>query len=416
MSLFNSKLFSIPRESWLGFSSSFSEAYNMSLFVFMAPILAPLLFKDSVQENSVFLTYMLIFLGSFVMYPLGAWYYGHIGDAKGRRAACISSSFGLAVVTGAIAFLPINILSNYTWIFFFILLSLQFFFSAGEYYSSIVFSLEHGSTENQGFMSGISCFFAVLGLLLANGLSILSVTFETIISWRAVFIVGLLTGLLSLGFKFYCKESPIFNLKNEFKSISFDFIKENFPIIFSITFVTGFFHSIYAYTFIFLPLIYSDSATSNSQLETFFCLIVYGVGLLITGYFSDKYKIKSTMCFGLIAFLCFIFIFISFFHSMPFIIRLLLTLCACIYIGPIHSWVVEQSHPNKRCRITAISTAFAIGIFFNACVPICLFFYQKYASLWLSSIYIAVLAIIALFILLKSKTSVCLSNECGIRQ
>lgn len=396
-------LFSIPKESWVGFLSSFSEAYNMALIVFMAPILAPLLFKESVEEVSNILSFTLIFLGSFVMYPLGAWYYGRIGDIRGRRVACISSSFGLAIVTGAIAFLPVDFLPNYVWGIFFILLGLQFFFSAGEYYSSIVFSLEHGSQNKQGFMSGISCFFAVLGILLANGFSILC---GSIISWRVAFIVGLLTGLLSFGFKFYCKESPEFKVNNnESKSISWDFVKENFFIILSITFVSGFFYSIYTYIFIFLPIVYDDKVAMNVQVETFFCLIIYGFGLLFTGYISDRYKIKSTMCFGLVLFLSLLLISMPIFHSIPFIIRVLLTICACIYIGPIHSWVIEQSKADKRCRITAISTALASACFSNSCVPLCLFLYQKYGSLWVSSLYILFLAIAALFVLLRTSSN-----------
>lgn len=404
MNTSNRLSFSITRESWVGFLSSFSEAYNMALIVFMAPILAPLVFKNSSQETGIIFSYTLIFLGSLLMHPLGAWYYGRIGDMQGRRTACISSSLGLAIVTGAIAFLPINFLPNYTWIFFLILLVLQFFFAAGEYYSSIVFALEHGGSKYQGLMSGISCFFSVLGLLLANGFSILSETFSSIVSWRCVFIIGLLTGLLSFGFKFYCKESPMFNRNNkESHSISWKFIKENFLAILSIGFVTGLFYSIYSYTFLFLPLIYSDNLRSSSQSETFFCLIIYGLGLLFTGYLSDKYKIKRTMCFGLISIMLFLLLFIPFFHSIPFITRALLTCSACIYIAPIHSWVIEQSHPDKRCRITAVSTALASAVFFNSCVPLCLFFYQKYSSLWLGVIYIGFLSMITLFVLLNDK-------------
>lgn len=401
VSLLNRLSFSIPRESWIGFLSSFSEAYNMSLIVFMTPLLAPLVFKD-IGEGSVALSYTLIFLGSILMHPLGAWYYGRIGDMKGRRTACISSSLGLAIVTGAIAFLPTHFLPSCTWIFFLIFSALQFFFAAGEYYSSIVFALEHGTSKQQGFMSGMSCFFSVLGLLLANGLSVLSEIFSNIISWRWVFIIGLLTGLISFGFKFYCKESPLFKSNiNISKSITWDFIKENFLTIISIVFIIGLFYSIYSYNFLFLPLIYSNNLEHNAQSETFVCLILYGLGLLFSGYLADKYEIKRILYLGIILIMLFILL-IPFFHSIPFIIRILLTLSACVYIGPIYSWIIQQSHPEKRCRITAISTALACPIFFNSCVPICLFFYQNYSSLWLGMIYIFILSLITLVILLRS--------------
>lgn len=402
----------IRLESWVGFLSSFSEAYIMSLVAFLAPTLAPLLFKDSTRVEGIFSSYTLIFLGSFIMYPLGAWYYGNIGDSKGRRKACTSSSLGLAAVTGAMALLPLSLNINYSWVLFMIFLCAQFFFSAGEYYSSIVFSLEHGSLEQQGLMSGISCSSSVLGILLASGISILVTQYPNEISWRFPFFIGLLTGSLSFAFKYFCKESPYFNLhKIELKTTSWSFVKENYLVIISLTFITGLFFTIYSYVFLFLPLIYRKNIDTNPTLETFICLIFYAAVLLSSGYLADKFKINRIMIFGALSFVLVLAFFIPFFHSIPFLTRLLLTIFAAIYIGPIHSWVIHQSHPDKRCRITSISTAFASAFFSHSCVILCMFFYQKFMSLWISSIYIFGLAAIALFILLKVRSKTEFSDK-----
>lgn len=337
------------------------------------------------------------------MYPLGAWYYGRIGDTKGRRKACTSSSFGLAIVTGAIALLPLSSSTQYAWILFMILLSSQFFFSAGEYYTSIIFSLEHGPSNKQGLISGISCSAAVLGLLFANGLSILVTQYPYEISWKLPFVIGFLTGSLSFAFKFYCNESPLFKIDRvETKISSWNFIKENYSTILSLTFVSGLFFTIYSYVFLFLPLIYPTNIDANPGTETFICLFTYAIILFSSGYLADKYKINRIMIFGAFSFLLILAFFIPFFSAIPFLTRMLLTVFAAVYIGPIHSWIVGQSHPNKRCRITAISSAFANGLFSNSCVVLCMFLHQKFISLWMSSFYIFALAAIVLFILFKT--------------
>lgn len=373
----------------------------MSLVAFLAPILGPLLFKNGSYAESVFSSYTLIFIGSFVMYPLGAWYYGQIGDAKGRRKACTSSSFGLALVTGLIAFLPLASNSSYVLFFFIILLSAQFFFSAGEYYSSIVFSLEHGTADRQGLMSGLSCFSSALGILFASGSSIFVSLFPNEFSWRIPFLIGLLTGSLSFAFKFYCKESPCFNVnKTETTKVTWSFIKENYSVIISLTLISGLFFTIYSFVFLFLPLIYQNTSDANPTAETFICLILYTIVLLVSGYLADKFRVTRMMIFGILSFLILLIFFIPFFHSIPFLTRALLTVFAAIYIGPIHSWIINQSHPDKRCRITSISTALANGFFSHSCVVLCMFFYQKYMSLWASSIYILGMAAIVLSLLL----------------
>lgn len=393
-------------ENWVGFLSSFSEAFIMSLGAFLAPVLAPLVFKNTCYDENIFSSYAFIFLGSFVMYPIGAWYYGHMGDIKGRQKACTSSSLGLAIVTGVMACLPIG-LNHYFSIIFIIFLALQFFFSAGEYYSSIVFSLEHGHLRKQGFISGLSCVSSVFGILLASGFSLLIQEFPTLFSWRFPFFVGLLTGLFSFIFKFLCKESPYFSVSNNSLKInSWHFLKENYSVILSLTIVTGLFYTIYSFIFLFLPLIYEEGVKTDAGLETFICLMVYGFILLLSGYFADRFKINRIMIFGIFCLMTLLAIFIPFFHSIPFITRIFLTIFAAIYIGPIHSWIIHQSQPEKRCRITATSSAFASAFFSHSCVIICMFFYQRTLSLWVSSFYIFILMFIALIIISTLKPKV----------
>jgi hypothetical protein len=82
------------KEVWIGWLSSLIEAYNMAIYSFLVPILIPLFGKP----RSLLLSYSLVFIGSF-FYPIGAAYYGFIGDKRGRRKTCIHTTLGLARIS-----------------------------------------------------------------------------------------------------------------------------------------------------------------------------------------------------------------------------------------------------------------------------------------------------------------------------
>jgi MHS family proline/betaine transporter-like MFS transporter len=404
LSLFQ-EIISLPRESWVGFLSSFSEAYNIALLPFMAPVLSSLMFPHVAGRESIFFSYCLIFLGSLCAYPLGALYYGKMGDYKGRLKACMSSSFGLALSTGIMALLPVELCGGYVWVLFLLCACTQFFFSAGEYYSSVVFSLEHRPHVNQGLLSGLSCFFAVQGLLLANGVSTLISGAQFPGAWRLPFVIGLLTGLISFGFKYYCKESPLFeNLKEELGNYSLKFFKRNFVTILSITAIVGLFSVFYSYVFIFFPLVSPKSSAAYVEWETFICLIVYAGVLFFSGYLSDKFGIKKTMVLGLfLGGLTFLMAGMTLPGVSFFMIKIFCTIGVSIYIGPIHAWILQQTDPQSRCRVISLSIALAAMFFSNSTVPVCLFVYEKSQSLLVTGFYLLPFTAIVLYFLVNSK-------------
>ncbi len=108
----------VSREVWVGWFSSLSEAYNMAIYSFTAPFFAKLIFQHESAGSAVLFSYCLIFIGSCLFYPAGAAYYGLIGDKSGRSKTCLYSTFGLAIATGLMGLIPIQLFGDFAWVIF----------------------------------------------------------------------------------------------------------------------------------------------------------------------------------------------------------------------------------------------------------------------------------------------------------
>ena len=280
----------VAKEVWAGWFSSLMEAYNMAIYSFAAPFLAPMLFKGVNSASAIFFSYALVFIGFSLFYPAGAIYYGFLGDKKGRQKTCSYSALGLAMATGMMGLLPIDFLGSYAWICFLFLICAQYFFSGGEYHGSIVFSLEHAKKEQNGLMSGISCLFAVFGLVAANGLTTL---FSKVVFhhwYRVFFIIGFIGGVISYFVKKHCNETPAFNsISDEVQQQSNwgILLKRRWRAIGGGVLLLSFFVVIYSFLFVFLPLVHT------TNFDTFKSLISYGFLLVIAGILADRFGIEK---------------------------------------------------------------------------------------------------------------------------
>src|SRR5262249_55289066 len=81
------------------------EWYDYGLYGYMAPVLATLFFPHKAPLNSLMPTCGVCAAG-FLLRPLGAIAFGHLGDRLGRKKALVISVALMAVPTGLIALLP----------------------------------------------------------------------------------------------------------------------------------------------------------------------------------------------------------------------------------------------------------------------------------------------------------------------
>src|SRR5262245_5677401 len=88
-----------------GMMGNAMEWYDYGLYGYLSPILASLFFPSGDPLTSLMATFG-VFAAGFLMRPLGAVAFGHLGDRLGRKKALVISVALMAVPTGLIGLLP----------------------------------------------------------------------------------------------------------------------------------------------------------------------------------------------------------------------------------------------------------------------------------------------------------------------
>ncbi len=173
--------------------STIVEWYDFTLYLYFATVLSRVFFGPG--ETS-----LLVTLGGFaiayLMRPLGAVYFGHIGDRTGRRRMLL---FSVALMTAAMlatALLPTHaqVGAAAGWALF-LLRCVMGFSVGGEYTGVVAYLLEGAPPHRRGLVASLASAASEIGALLAVGVSALTVALMDEVSlqswgWRIPFLVG----------------------------------------------------------------------------------------------------------------------------------------------------------------------------------------------------------------------------------
>jgi MFS family permease len=175
------------------------EWYDFTAYAFFAPILAKLFFPLSNPFTSLLLTFG-VFALSFLVRPVGALFFGYIGDHFGRRTALIISIIVMSLPTLFLGLLP-----NYATIgiaapvLLTILRMTQGLAVSGELTSATSFLVEHAHEKRRGFAGSLAMWSAFIGITLSS-IVVTSITMAitdqqlTTWGWRVPFVLGGLLG------------------------------------------------------------------------------------------------------------------------------------------------------------------------------------------------------------------------------
>jgi MHS family proline/betaine transporter-like MFS transporter len=143
---------------------------------------------------------LLIALGGFavayLMRPLGAMYFGHLGDRYGRRRMMLLSVAVMTFAMLAIALLPTRAqLGSTAGALLVLLRCVMGFAVGGEYTGVVAYLLEVAPAERRGLITSMAAAASEIGALLAVGVSTLTVNLLDPASlddwgWRVPFFVG----------------------------------------------------------------------------------------------------------------------------------------------------------------------------------------------------------------------------------
>ncbi len=149
------------------------EYYDFLIYFSLIPYISELFFPKSSPVAALLYTLLVFAVGYFAR-PLGAIFFGHIGDKYGRRNALLGDAVTMAVATIAIASLPtyseVGVLAP---ILLTIFRFLQGFGYGGEAGGGVVWALEFASPKWRGLVNGVLNSSMSVATLLATGLLLL---------------------------------------------------------------------------------------------------------------------------------------------------------------------------------------------------------------------------------------------------
>lgn len=316
--------------------------YETALFGWVSPILAPLLFPERSMLEALLFTYALLPL-SYMAKPIGAIFWGILGDWKGRRPVLVLTLLGSGLATAAMALLPIGPWMICTFIF---LKSVQKFCYAGEKKGAALYLLEH-TTTHRPFWSSVYDASGVLGIFLSS----LAVQLVGKEAWRLLFLFGALVAFVGIWLRLKGTESQEFQA-NRFR---FQQLTKEKATLFRIFVVSGFSYLNYNVITVFLngylPVIskvtFEDALWINTHLLWIDVLLLF-----FFGWLSLKINPRAIMqcaCLLIAFFAMPLFALLkdaSFYEVLA--IRLFFVTCGVALAAPYHFWAYEIAPKENR--------------------------------------------------------------------
>lgn len=177
-----------------GSSGNLVEWYDVYVYTVFASYFESHFF-DSADKNSTVYVYA-IFAVTFLMRPVGSWFFGRYADRRGRRAALTFSVSLMAACSLVIALVPGRETIGVGAAVILILCRLvQGFATGGEYGASATYMSEAATRERRGFFSSFQYVTLIGGHVLAQlTLLVLQVFLDkseiSDFGWRIAFFIG----------------------------------------------------------------------------------------------------------------------------------------------------------------------------------------------------------------------------------
>ncbi len=196
-----------------GLIGNILEWYDFAVYGFFAATIAKQFFPSDNPTVSLIAAFGA-FAAGFLMRPIGAIFFGRIGDVVGRKKMLFLSVMLMAIPTFIIGILPTHAqIGSFAAILMVLMRMLQGLSVGGEYTGSIVFLIEHAPDNRRSFFSSFSMMGATMGILLGSGFgalitSLLTEAELTSWGWRIPFLVGISIGIVGFLIRRGLPEAP----------------------------------------------------------------------------------------------------------------------------------------------------------------------------------------------------------------
>lgn len=177
-----------------GSSGNLVEWYDVYVYTVFATYFEGQFFDESEKNSTVYV--YAIFAITFVMRPVGSWFFGRFADRHGRRAALTVSVSLMALCSLMIAVVPSHaVIGMAAPIILVVARLVQGFATGGEYGTSATYMSEAATRERRGFFSSFQYVTLIGGHVLAQFTLLILQSFLSDdqlreFGWRIAFAVG----------------------------------------------------------------------------------------------------------------------------------------------------------------------------------------------------------------------------------
>ncbi|MDA1342793.1 MAG: MFS transporter [Proteobacteria bacterium] len=355
------------------------EWYDYALYGTFTALISKHFFPPGDDAVALIATFGIFAVG-FLMRPLGAMFFGYIGDKYGRKNALALSILLMAFPTACIGLLPTyQEIGLWAPVLLTLIRLVQGVAIGGEFGGSIVYLVEHASTKNKNQMGNFSILSMLIGLLSGAMIAAALAHFmpaEAFDSygWRIPFIMGFFIGIVGLYIRTKLDESPVFMEAKEAGHTSDAPIKEALQkshkeILLGIGVYLAVTIPFYIQT-VFMPSFlvkFLKFSTSDSLLIFSLSLLTMMVVAPISAWLSDNKDREIVLKVVLISYIAFAIPYSYMLEQNTFAAvltaQLLFAVILGSYIAPIPTLVVELFPTKTRYTGMSLACNLAAAIF-----------------------------------------------------
>ncbi|WP_455844223.1 MFS transporter [Pantoea agglomerans] len=293
-----------------GSVGNFIEWYEFAVYGFLATVIAQNFFRlqGEAELTGIILTYAS-FAIAFFFRPLGAIFFGRMGDRIGRKPTLIFVLIMMTLVTTAIGLIPtyasIGVAAP---LIITGLRILQGLFAGGEYGGAVSLMTEFAPKGQRGRYGAWQSFTVALGLLAGAGIvallsAVLSADEMHSWGWRIPFFLALPMGMVALWLRYSMEETPSFVRQQQAKkahqpvAVSASFGTTLRTILLAISRVMVW--SAAGYTYLVIMPTYLQSSLHTGFNQALLIAVISNLGFAATiipaGILSDKIGRRSVM-------------------------------------------------------------------------------------------------------------------------
>lgn len=207
----------LKRVTFSSFLGNFIEWFDYASYSYLATVIAGVFFAGEDKMVSTMLTFG-VFALAFLVRPIGAVFWGNMGDKKGRKWALSMSILLMSGATFMVGCLPgYAVVGAAAPALLLVCRMVQSFSASGEYAGAATFIAEYAPKEHRGFYCSMVPASTAVGLLTGSLFAtflfgVWGTTSEFVVTWgwRIPFLLAAPLGLITHYIRTHLEDSPVY--------------------------------------------------------------------------------------------------------------------------------------------------------------------------------------------------------------